>query len=116
MDSALRLTEQEREDAKAEWRVAAKLLKQKDVVPKSPVNRALIALQAVRYGIVKHPETLSLGALERVLAAVRVIDTRVLWCAHHLLLFADRLGLFARKTADETRVCQMRCCEAFKCR
>eukprot|EP00170_Pyropia_yezoensis_P004680 contig_19002_g4693 len=107
LDGAHWMSEQEREAAKAKWRVRGAQLVSKAVALPSAADRTLVALQAAYDSFVEQPETLTLGVLNRAVLAGRVVDVRGLRCAHQILVFADRLGCFVKCAAEETEARQL---------
>lgn len=107
LDGSHPWSEQEREAAKAKWRASAAQLTLQAATPPSAADRALSALKEVYAGFVADPETLTLGNLDQAVPAGRVVDVRGLRCAHQILVFADRLGLFAQSSAEETEARQL---------
>lgn len=102
-----RMTEDEREAAQSKWRMTAARSAPRTVTLSSPADRALGELQAAYDGFVVHPETLTPCALDKVVATCRVMDVRGLRCAHQILLFADRLDLWGKKTAGDAGARQL---------
>ncbi|KAK1864970.1 hypothetical protein I4F81_007506 [Pyropia yezoensis] len=95
------LSPEEISDAKAEWNAAAAKAKD-EVAVVSAAARALAELQVVHDGFVAAPETLTLAAIKEELVRSRIRDARCLQIAHRVLLFADRVGVFAREDGGVT--------------
>ncbi|GAB0497422.1 hypothetical protein MMPV_008755 [Pyropia vietnamensis] len=89
------------EDAKANWRAAAAEANDR-VAVKDAGAIARAKLRAVYDGFVDAPETLTLAAIKEQLLPTHIRDVGCLQLAHRMLLFADRLGVFAGESAEET--------------
>jgi len=102
LDETPCLTEQERENARAEWRAAvAEARSQVAVV--SAADRALAELHGVLDGFVSESNALNVAALKRDLTTSRIKDVRCLRCAHHVLVYAEGLGIFVGEAAEKTK-------------
>lgn len=103
LNGADRVSEQEREAAKAKWRVPAAKLISKTAASTSAADRALVALQAVCNRFAGDPDQLTLEDVDKVVSGGLVKDVRCLMCAHGLLMLAERAGVFALRTGEEAK-------------
>jgi len=103
LDKTVPMTEQERQAAKnVRWKGAGSVATATTAVAVAdPVDRSLAILQAAYDGFVADPTTLTAGTLEAALKTPSDRDMRWHVRAHHVLLFADSVGLFACETPAE---------------
>lgn len=106
LDQTRPMTEQERQAAKDAWRMAvgATSAVGAAVAVVSAVDQSLVDLQAAYDGFVADPTALTVGALITALTPPRERDVRWHVRAHHLLLLAARVGVFAGESPTETVV------------
>jgi len=98
-----RLNAAECQAAQDEWHAAAARRHARAVAAVDPTDDALVAVQAAFDGFVVNPASLTVAALMAALTPHPMRDVRCLLLAHQLLLFADRVGVFARGTPAEAR-------------
>lgn len=101
LDTARVLSHQDIRDAKAEWLAATAKARDK-VAAAGAAATALAELRSAHDGFVAAPETLTLEAIREQLPRTRIRDVRCLRLAHGMLLFADRVGVFAREDGGIT--------------
>lgn len=104
LDQTRPMTEQERQAFKDAWRMAvgATSAVGAAVAVVSAVDQSLVDLQAAYDGFVADPTALTVGALITALTPPRERDVRWHVRAHHLLLLAARVRVFAGESPTET--------------